>query len=211
MKRAQVRTGKSRGRPRSFDVEAALERAMQVFWEQGYESTSIADLTKAMNINPPSLYAAFGDKERLFLAAVERYEHKVGQAPEAILNDAPTARAAIEQLLEEAAREFTNRAHPPGCMIIMSATTCSAGAAHVQAALASLRRSTESALKARIERGVAERELPVGTETGALARFFVTVLEGMSIQARDGASRKSLLATAATAMRAWPQARTRSG
>ena len=184
---------------------------MQVFWEQGYESTSITDLTKAMNINPPSLYAAFGDKERLFLAAVERYGCKVGQAPAAILNEAPTARAAVERLLEEAAREFTNRAHPPGCMIVMAATNCSADAAHVQAALAKLRRSTETALKARIDRAVADRELPAGTEAGLLAKFFVTVLEGMSIQARDGASRKSLLATAATAMRAWPQAGSQSG
>jgi len=186
-------------------LDAALERAMQVFWQQGYESTSISDLTKAMNINPPSLYAAFGDKERLFLAAVERYGCQVGQTPAAILNEAPTARAGVELLLEKAAHEFTNRSHPPGCMIISAATNCSADAAHVQKALADLRRSTEIALKTRIERGMADRELTAAADAGALAKFFATVLEGMSIQARDGASRKSLLTTAATAMHAWPR------
>ena len=182
---------------------------MQVFWQQGYESTSISDLTKAMNINPPSLYAAFGDKERLFLAAVERYGCQAGHTPAAILNEAPTARDAVARLLEKAAHEFTNRSHPPGCMIVSAATNCSADAAHVQAALAELRRSTEISLKARIERGVTDRELAATTDAAALAKFFATVLEGMSIQARDGASRKSLLATAATAMRAWPQSTAR--
>src|SRR5262245_33480663 len=106
MKRTEA--PKSRGRPRSFDKAAALERAMQVFWQHGYESTSISDLTKAMNINPPSLYAAFGDKEKLFLAAIERYGCNFGQQPAAILNEAPTAHAAVASLLEKAAYEFTN-------------------------------------------------------------------------------------------------------
>ena len=183
---------------------------MQVFWQQGYESTSISDLTKAMNIKPPSLYAAFGDKERLFLAAVERYGCKVGESPATILKEASTARAAVERLLEKAASEFTDKSHPPGCMVITAATNCSAGSAHVQTALASLRKVTEMNIKARIERGIADRELAPGTDAGALAKFFTTVLEGMSIQARDGASRKSLLATAATAMRAWPRTATRN-
>ncbi len=176
---------------------------MELFWRQGYESTSINDLTKAMDINPPSLYAAFGDKEQLFLAAVERYGCERGQT-QSILSEAPTARAAVERLLEKAAHEFTNRSHPPGCMVISAATNCSADSAHVQAALAKRRQSAEASLRARIERGVKEGELPAGTDTGALARFYATVLEGMSIQARDRVSRKSLLATAAAAMRAWP-------
>lgn len=204
MKSPTAKAGKARGRPRSFDRDVALERAMQVFWRQGYESTSISDLTDAMDINPPSLYAAFGDKEQLFLAAVERYGCGMGQTPATILSEAPTARVAVERLLEKAAHEFTNRSHPPGCMVIMAATNCSADAAHIQAALAKRRQSSEANLRARIERGVAAGELPAGTDAGALARFYATVLEGMSIQARDGASRKSLLATAAAAMRAWP-------
>lgn len=203
MKSPTAKAGKARGRPRSFDRDAALERAMRVFWRQGYEATSINDLTRAMDINPPSLYAAFGDKERLFLAAVERYGCEMNHT-EVILSEAPTARAAVDRLLEKAAQEFTNRSHPPGCMVVTAATSCSADSAHVQAALTKRRRSTEATLRARIERGVREGELPAGTDAGALSRFYATVLEGMSIQARDGATRKSLLATAAAAMRAWP-------
>jgi TetR/AcrR family transcriptional regulator, copper-responsive repressor len=203
MKTAAAKSPRTRGRPRGFDREQALERAMELFWRQGYESTSIADLTKAMGINPPSLYAAFGDKERLFLEAVERYGHS-GQTPESILNEAPSAREAVERLLEAAAREFTDPCHPPGCMVVSAATNCSAGAVHVQAALAARRRTAEAKMKARIERGMKQGELPSRTDCGALAKFYCTVMEGMSIQARDGASRKSLLATAAAAMRAWP-------
>jgi AcrR family transcriptional regulator len=177
---------------------------MELFWRQGYESTSIADLTRAMGINPPSLYAAFGDKERLFLEAVERYGCHSKQTPESILAQAPSAREAVERLLEAVAREFTDPCHPPGCMVVSAATNCSAGAVHVQAALAARRRRAEANLKARIAQGVKQGELPAGTDCGALAKFYCTVIEGMSIQARDGASRKSLLATAAAAMRAWP-------
>lgn len=204
MKISEPRAGKTRGRPRSFDADDALERAMQLFWQQGYESTSIADLTKAMNINPPSLYAAFGDKERLFLAAVARYGKRMGGKPAEILGAAPTAREAVQSLLEKAAHEFTDRSHPPGCMIITAATNCSAGAAQVQRMLADLRRGLEKQLETRIARAMSARELPAGTDAGALAKFYATVFAGMSIQARDGASRKSLLATAAAAMRAWP-------
>jgi AcrR family transcriptional regulator len=177
---------------------------MQVFWRQGYEATSINDLTHAMDINPPSLYAAFGDKEKLFLEAVERYGCGPGRATDSLLREEPTARGAVQQLLEKAAHEFTNRSHPPGCMMVAAAATCTTASTHLQAALADRRATAEASLKARIERGVREGELPAGTDAGALARFYATVLGGMSLQARDGASRKNLLATAAAAMRAWP-------
>jgi len=209
MKSPTTKAGKPRGRPRSFDRDAALERAMRVFWRQGYEATSINDLTQAMDINPPSLYAAFGDKERLFLEAVERYGCGPGGAANDILRGEPTAHRAVERLLEKAAHEFTNRSHPPGCMMVAAATTCTAASDHLQSSLADLRASSEAALRARIERGIEEGELPAGTDGRALARFYVTVLQGMSLQARDGASRKSLLATAAAAMRAWPDPKTR--
>jgi AcrR family transcriptional regulator len=194
---------KPRGRPRSFDREQALERAMQVFWKQGYEATSIHDLTRAMGINPPSLYAAFGDKERLFMEAVERYQRECGPAVSCILDEAPSARGAMERLLTESAGQMAHSGDPRGCMLITSATNCSA--ASVQAALAGRRDEQKAALKARIDRGLREGELPRGTDTGALADFYTTVLQGMAIQARDGATRKSLLAAAEAAMRAWPQ------
>jgi AcrR family transcriptional regulator len=198
---------KPRGRPRSFDREQALERAMQVFWKQGYEATSIHDLTRAMGINPPSLYAAFGDKERLFMEAVERYQRECGPAVGCILDGAPTARGAIERLLMESAGQMAHSGDPRGCMLITSATNCSA--ASVQSALAGRREEQKGALKARIDRGVREGELPRGTDTAALADFYTMVLQGMAIRARDGATRKSLLAAAEAAMRAWPRSAAR--
>jgi TetR/AcrR family transcriptional regulator, copper-responsive repressor len=209
MKRNGAAPARARGRPRSFDREAALERAMELFWRQGYESTSINDLTKVMDINPPSLYAAFGDKEKLFLEAVERYGCGPGRATDSILCEEPTARCAVQRLLEKAAHEFTARGHPPGCMMVSAAATCTAASAHLQTALADRRTSSEAGLRARIERGIEEGELPAGTDARALAKFYVTVIQGMSLQARDGASRKSLLATAAAAMRAWPDGKAR--
>jgi AcrR family transcriptional regulator len=206
MKREAVKTAKTRGRPRSFDRDEALERAMELFWRQGYEATSLADLTAAMGINPPSLYAAFGDKEHLFLAAVERYEN-LGRGPGAgcLLEDAPTARAAIESVLKETAIELSKPSQPKGCMLITAATNCSAESAHVQRALAERRAEQKKHLKDRIARGITDGDLARGTDAGALADFYVTVLTGMSMQSRDGATRKTLLATAEAAMRAWPR------
>jgi AcrR family transcriptional regulator len=195
---------KGRGRPRSFDRDAALERAMQLFWRQGYEATSLHDLTAAMGINPPSLYAAFGDKEHLFMEAVERYTCGPGGGTSRILEEEPTARGAIARLLKEIAIEMTRSCHPPGCMVVKTAATCSAVSARAQAALADRRTVGRAKIKARIERGIRDGELAHDTNTGALANFYMTVIQGMSIQAIDGATRKSLLATGAAAMRAWP-------
>jgi AcrR family transcriptional regulator len=200
VKTADPGPAKLRGRPRSFDREQALERAMQVFWKQGYEATSIHDLTRAMGINPPSLYAAFGDKERLFLEAVGRYQ-EMRQGLAELLEEEATAKGAIGRVLTEAAR---NLASCGGCMLVLSAAACSESSAHVQAELTELRTDQKAVLKARIDRGIRERELPRGTDSAALAEFYATILLGMSIRARDGASRGSLLKAAAAAMRAWP-------
>src|SRR6266446_8126011 len=120
MKTAAAAPAKPRGRPRSFDREQALERAMQVFWKQGYEATSIHDLTRAMGINPPSLYAAFGDKERLFMEAVERYQEQRRQSVTKVFDEAPTAKEAVHRLLREAASRLACSGHPRGCMLVMS-------------------------------------------------------------------------------------------
>jgi len=205
VKRDTAPAAKTRGRPRSFDREIALERAMQVFWRQGYEATSLNDLTAAMGINPPSLYAAFGDKEHLFLAAVERYENSGRGPARCVLEEEPTARAAVDRMLKETAIELAKTSQPKGCMLITAATNCSASSAHIQAALAERRAEQKLRIKERIARGVSSGELPRGTDAGALADFYTTVLTGMSMQARDGATRKALLATAEAAMRAWPE------
>ena len=175
---------------------------MEVFWKYGFEAASLSDLTEAMGINPPSLYAAFGDKEHLFLEAVERYQSRHGEAcPYA---DERTARGSVERLLTYTATEFSRPCNPRGCLMVMAASTSSTSSPALQSALAQRREAERTRLKARIDQGLKEGELPPGTNTAALADFYSTVLAGMSLQARDGATRKSLMATVATAMRAWP-------
>ncbi len=195
-----------RGRPLSFNRDAALENAMHVFWERGYEAASISDLTAAMGITPPSLYTAFGDKEKLFLEAIERYALGPGSAGPRALAEEPTARGAIERWLLEAADELTRPCHPKGCMVVMATTNCSVAAEHVQTALAKRRAAAMANIKSRIQHAVDQGELPGDTDAKALANFYATVYQGMSMQAKDGATRTSLLATVETAMRAWPAA-----
>lgn len=179
---------------------------MHVFWERGYEAASIADLTAAMGITPPSLYTAFGDKETLFLEAIERYALGPGSAGRRALAGEPTARGAVQRWLEESADEITRSCHPRGCMVVMAATNCSVAAERVQTALAKRRAEAMAHLRLRIEQGTASGELPADTDAAALANFYGTVYQGMSMQAKDGATRQSLLVTVATAMRSWPDA-----
>jgi AcrR family transcriptional regulator len=178
---------------------------MEVFWRQGYEATTISDLTAAMGITPPSLYSAFGDKERLFLEAVERYRCSRGEFAGDALDEEKTARAAVARLLETVATEATCPDTPRGCMLITAAANCSAASAHLQTALADYRAAMLAKLKARIERAIAGRELPPDTDAEALARFYATVIQGMTIQARDGVSCEDLLAVGEAAMSAWPK------
>ena len=197
---------KPRGRPLSFDRDAALEQAMHVFWERGYEAASITDLTAAMGITPPSLYTAFGDKEKLFLQAIERYALGPGSAGPRALAEEPTARGAIERWLKEAAEELTRPCHPKGCMVVMATTNCSVAAEHVQTALTKRRAAAIAAIKLRIQQGIDRGELAADTDAKALSNFYSTVYQGMSMQAKDGATRTSLMATVDAAMRAWPAA-----
>jgi len=197
---------KPRGRPLSFDRDAALETAMHVFWERGYEAASIADLTSAMGITPPSLYTAFGDKEQLFLEAIERYALGYGSAGARALDEEPTARGAIERWLLEAANELTQPCHPKGCMVVMAATNCSAAAERVQDALLLRRTEAIANVGRRIQGGIDSGELPPDTDAKDLANFYATIYQGMSMQAKDGATHESLVATVRTAMRSWPRA-----
>ena len=199
---------KPRGRPLSFDRDTALEQAMHVFWERGYEAASIADLTGAMGITPPSLYTAFGDKEKLFLEAIERYATGPGSAGPRALKEEPTARGAIERWLHEAAEELTRSCHPKGCMVVMATTNCSVAAEHVQTALAKRRAAAIASIRERIQDGIDRGELPAETDARALSNFYSTIYQGMSMQAKDGATRASLMATVEAAMRAWPAAPT---
>jgi AcrR family transcriptional regulator len=199
-----ARPRKPRGRPRSFDRDSALAQAMDVFWTKGYEGTSISDLTEAMGINPPSLYAAFGDKERLFIEAIERYQAARGAS--CPYCEEPTARSAMQKLLDYMAEDLSSADHPRGCMMMIAAATSTSASTELQSMLARRRAEARTRMKERIERGIKEGDVPRGTDAGALADFYSTIVTGMSLQARDGASRKSLLATVERAMSLFPEA-----
>ncbi|KYF50023.1 TetR family transcriptional regulator [Sorangium cellulosum] len=192
-----------RGRPRSFDRAAALRRAMEVFWERGYEGTSLSDLTAAMGISSPSLYAAFGCKEALFREAVALYTEVEGAAASRAMGAQPTARGAVEAMLRSNAEAYVCPGKPSGCMIVLAATLGTPESEGVRSYLAEVRRSAQGELQRRLERGVAEGDVPAGTDTAALAAFYTTVLNGLSLQARDGASREALQAIVDCAMAAW--------
>jgi AcrR family transcriptional regulator len=197
-----ARCSRPRGRPREFDREAALDAAVEVFWRKGFEAASIHELTEAMGVNPPSLYAAFGGKEQLFLAAMERYDRARGD--DCPYDGEPTARSAIAHLLDYTVRSFTARGHPRGCMMMMAAATSSNSSAALQEALARQRLASREHLRLRIARGIRDGDVPAGTDPGALADFYAAVLAGMSTLARDGASRESLGATAERALAVFP-------
>jgi AcrR family transcriptional regulator len=193
------------GRPRSFDRDDALKHAMMVFWKHGYEATSIALLTEAMGIGAPSLYAAFGDKRALFEEALDCYAKTYGAFTVQALREETDARAAVERLLREAAVAFTSKDHPPGCLVVSAATNCSPQSASVQKRLKSLRSLTVRALEEKIASAKSGGRLPPGVDVRSLALFYSSMLQGMSAQARDGATREELEAIAATALRAWPR------
>ncbi|MGW4797624.1 TetR/AcrR family transcriptional regulator [Nonomuraea sp. NPDC004297] len=193
-------------RQRAFDREAALESALLTFWRHGYEATSIAELTTAMGIRPPSLYAAFGDKRRLFEEAVTRYQRTYGAFSTRALAEEPTGRQAIERLLREAAAEYASPAHPSGCMVITAAVNCGPESAEVEELLRGFRLEARAAFKRRIDEDVAAGRIPDTTDTAGLAAFYAATVQGMSTQSRDGASYAELLAVATLAMSAWPPA-----
>jgi len=199
-------TPRKKGRPLSFDRAAALHKAMLLFWEHGYEATSLNDLTSALGVPPSSIYSAFGDKKGLFFDAVGLY--LAGPVTfDTMLGEAPTARAAAHTMLTGSAIAFTGDDTPPGCLLASAALSCSDSAADVRQTLAAIRQGMEAQLRARIVKGVALEELPAGTDADALAGLTMAVIQGMSTLARDGAPREKLLRVAASALHAWPTAR----
>ncbi|MFC9925488.1 TetR/AcrR family transcriptional regulator [Streptomyces sp. NPDC127190] len=191
-----------RGRPRSFDRAEALDKALMAFWRHGYEATSVSDLTRIMGIGTPSLYAAFGDKRTLFEEVVRVYCETYGAFGRRALAEEPTARAALARILREAAAEYTDPAHPYGCLVAHAATNCTSP--EVARLLRDRRNAGIATLAFRIRADIAAGVLPAGTDATALARHSGAVLQGMSQQARDGASRAELEALAEFAMTVWP-------
>jgi AcrR family transcriptional regulator len=191
------------GRPRAFDRDEALERAMQLFWRQGYEGTSLSDLTRAMGINPPSLYAAFGNKAELFRQAVDRYEAKVAAYADEALRK-PTAREVALALLTGAADVRSGESHPPGCLMVQGALASGEAAEPLRAELAARRAAGVEEIRARFERARAAGDLSPDADPAALARFVAAVIYGMAVQSAGGATRAELQKVIDTAMQAWP-------
>lgn len=191
-----------KGRPREFDKEQVLDKALHVFWERGYEGTSLSDLTEAMGINRPSLYAAFGNKEELFRLALDRYAEK---GPGAVHREAlaePTAKAVVERLLKSTADGLTDPANPPGCLAVQGALSCGDAAESIKKELCQRRAQAEQALRERFERAKAEGDLRPGSSgPDSLARYVMAVMQGMAVQAASGASRADLHAVADMAIR----------
>jgi AcrR family transcriptional regulator len=192
-----------KGRPRQFDPQEALDKALLLFWRHGYEGTSLAALTKAMGINVPSLYAAFGNKETLFKKALERYLQKpASYLPKAL--EQPTARRAVEELFRGAIDMVMNPHHPDGCLLVQGALASGPAAASIRKELSMCRAAAEAAVRRRLERAVAEGDLPAEANAAKLARYVLTLLWGLSVQAAGGATRAQLKQVVQLAMRTWP-------
>jgi AcrR family transcriptional regulator len=192
------------GRPREFDRGAALEAAMLAFWRKGFAATSMNDLCDAMGVRSPSLYAAFGSKEALYLEAIEHYVEIFGPPVWDKLAEGATARAGVETLLLAATESLPKSGTiPAGCMATLAAVSDEwpAGIAEV---VRKIRVEMLGMLRSRLEAGVANGELPTTTDIEALSRFYLTVYQGMAVQARDGAATAELRGVVAAAMSAWP-------
>ncbi|WP_433087697.1 TetR/AcrR family transcriptional regulator [Dactylosporangium sp. CA-052675] len=183
----------------------ALDRALEVFWRQGYEGTAISDLTKAMGIsNAPSLYNAFGNKEQLFVKVLDRY----ADGPARYIREAfeqPTARGTVESLLHGAADATTDPDHPRGCLTVQGGLACSSQAEPARDELTARRAAGEAALRERLQRARADGEIPEESDADGLALYFTTIYQGLAVQASGGATREQLHAIVNMAMAVWPQ------
>jgi AcrR family transcriptional regulator len=200
---------RSRGRPSTFDREQALNRAMLLFWEQGYEGTSFDQLVQTMGISPSSFYNSFGSKERLYREATDVYVSMSGTWFAGMLFGTADAREAFEKLLDATVVEFTRESHPPGCMISLAGTHLPPEFTSVRETMAGHRANAEEMMATRLRKGVEDGDLPPDTDVSALAAFYSAVTRGMAVQARDGASAQKLKAVANIAMQAWPAQRGR--
>ncbi|RFU38567.1 TetR/AcrR family transcriptional regulator [Actinomadura logoneensis] len=197
-----------RGRPRAFDRDAALASATRLFWERGYEATSIGDLTEAMGIRPASLYAAFGDKKALFKEVVQGYQRTewadfVGRA----FDEEPTVYRGFARALREAAEIYTDPSHPAGCLVIRAATNVAPRDAEIETYLRDIRNANVAAFADRVREGVRRGELPDDTDPRAVAQLFALVLQGLSQRAGDGATAADLRPAVEMVLAAWPGSR----
>ena len=191
------------GRPRAFDLDQALDRALEVFWKKGYEGASLPDLTKAMGINRPSLYAAFGNKEALFRQAIDRYiAGNACRVNEALKE--PTTKQAVRRLLLGNIDLVTSAKSPRGCFLVQGALACGDDADPVRQELIKRRATLEVALTERFKQALADGDLPKEIDPADLARYVVVISHGMAVQAASGATRAKLQKVVELALRAWP-------
>ncbi|MEZ2330383.1 TetR/AcrR family transcriptional regulator [Mesorhizobium sp. RCC_202] len=199
------------GRPRAFNPQAALDAAMHLFWEHGYEATSLAMLRDAMGLTPPQIYNAFTDKETLFRKALMRYhETEIGFALDALSAPVSTAEA-VRRLLLGAAQAYTRPGKPGGCLFVSGALAASPQAQAIADELKTYRTASEAAIAERLAKGQAMGDLPESVSTQGFAKYLAGVMNGMSIQARDGASADELRTLAETALAALPLNRQNEG
>lgn len=192
-----------RGRPREFDLDVALDAAIEVFWRQGYEGTTLDDLTRAMQINRPSLYAAFGNKEQTFRRAVARYaEVDMAYVDEAL--DEPTARAVAEHYMHSNVLAITDPSKPPGCLSIQGGLAGASTDRRVVDFLNSSRAAGEARFTERFARAIREGDLSNTEDPAELAKYLNTVTSGLAVQAAGGAQRPALARVAERALRAFP-------
>ncbi len=193
-----------RGRPRQFDLDRALDTALLLFWRHGYEGTSLKALTEAIGVNVPSLYSAFGNKEELFAKAVARNLQKPASYLPKALGE-PTARRAVEKLFRGAINMTRNSRYPEGCLLVRGALVAGPSSEAICQELSRRRAGAEAAVRRRFERAIAEGDLPAKVDAAPLARYIVTVLWGLSVQAAGGATRAQLKEVVEWALRCWPE------
>lgn len=198
-------TASPKGRPREFCVDQALAAALGVFWAKGYDGASMADLTEAMGITKPSLYAAFGNKESLFHKALDLYEAEKLQYTREALNQ-PTARAVAEYYMRGAIDAQLSTCDPKGCLGVISVAACGAEAASIKADVIQRRASSNAALIERFERAKRDGDLPDHVDVGGLTSYLYTILQGMAVQASSGATRAELERVVDTSLMMWPSA-----
>ena len=202
-KLGQDETCPKMGRPRAFREDKALDAAMRVFWEKGYEGASLDDLTGAMRINRSSLYSSFGDKEQLFTRAIAHY----AEGPASYVGESlrrPTARAVVEALLKGTLALLTDPTHPPGCLFIQGGLACGSGAESVKQALVDWRRTSQAAIEKRMKQARKEGDLPQDVDPRDLARYVCIVMTGLGVQAANGATKSEMTRAVDLALRSLP-------
>lgn len=192
-----------KGRPREFCTDAALAAALRVFWSKGYEGASLADLTDAMGITRPSLYAAFGNKEALFHKALDLYEAEKLEYTRVALQQ-PTARGVAEHFMHGALEMQTSQCNPKGCLGVISSMACGAEAESIRADVIARRASSQAALIERFEQAKRDGDLPAHIDVSGLTSYLYALLQGMAVQAGSGASRDDLERLVDTSLAMWP-------